>query len=318
MKLIAELRKRTEVSLTKAREALAASSNDVSKALDWLADDLAVSGAAKAAKLGGRDAGEGVVALSLLSRGIGSGMGTGAPRAALIELNCETDFVARNDLFGKLAEDIAHTAAFLAEPSASREQALLAPVTLDALLEAPLLSTEPATTAPGTATVASAIRDSTAKLGERIVLRRAAALAPPAPVRPDLGLRIASYLHGSTTRPTQGRIGALAILALRSPALSKKLATGTPLATELERLERALARQLVGFDTAVIHGEAENALYAQPFMMYPEAESKPVGSYLREWAQARELVAEGEEGGIEVLEFAKWTVGEPVQKPATA
>ncbi len=95
LKLVAELRKLTGVSITKAREALAASNNDVSAALKWLQSDLAVSGAKKAAKVAHRTAGEGHVGASVLSRGTGSP--PGGVRAALVELNCETDFtMARN------------------------------------------------------------------------------------------------------------------------------------------------------------------------------------------------------------------------------
>src|SRR6266446_3815164 len=100
LKLVAELRKLTEVSITKAREALAASNNDVSAALKWLQNDLAVSGAKKAAKVAHRTAGEGLVGASVLPRRTGSS--PGGVRAALVELNCETDFVARNALFGRL------------------------------------------------------------------------------------------------------------------------------------------------------------------------------------------------------------------------
>src|SRR6266403_4324277 len=74
---------------------------------------LAISGAKKAAKVSHRTAGEGLVGASVLSRGTGSS--PGGVRAALVELNCETDFVARNALFGRLVADVAHTAAFLAE-----------------------------------------------------------------------------------------------------------------------------------------------------------------------------------------------------------
>jgi elongation factor Ts len=101
VRLVAELRKLTEVSITKAREALAASNNDVSAALQWLQNDLAVSGAKKAAKVAHRAASEGLVCASVLSHGTGSslssgahGYGHGGLRAALVELNCETDFVA--------------------------------------------------------------------------------------------------------------------------------------------------------------------------------------------------------------------------------
>ncbi|KAH9170595.1 hypothetical protein EDB89DRAFT_1275779 [Lactarius sanguifluus] len=104
VKLVPQLRELTEVSIAKAREALAAS-DDMSAALASLQNDLAVSGAQKAAKLSHRAAGEGRVGASVLARGTGSGASHGGARAALVEPNCETDFVASNVLFACLVED---------------------------------------------------------------------------------------------------------------------------------------------------------------------------------------------------------------------
>jgi elongation factor Ts len=317
VKLIAELRKRVEgVSLTKAREALAASENDVSRALEWLERDFAETGAKKAAKLADRDASQGLVSLSILSRGTGTSQSAASSglRAALIELNCETDFVARNSLFGKLADDIAHTAAFLAEPA---EGDLVKNVPIEMLLDAPLLSATPEATSPAStkATVSTAIRDGIVKLGEKISLRRAAAVAADPFAAKDashLGLRLGHYVHGSVGNPNQGRIGALAILALNAPNLQSRLAD-EKVAPALERLERAIARQIVGFETLSIHGEAETALYRQPFMMLPEAGDKSVNDALAQWALANGMLAEGQEGGVEVLDFAKWAVAEPLE-----
>lgn len=61
IKLLKELRKETEVSMTKAKEALIKSNNDYAKALAWLSEDAQVSGAKKAQKVAGRVAGEGLI-----------------------------------------------------------------------------------------------------------------------------------------------------------------------------------------------------------------------------------------------------------------
>ncbi|KAH9024427.1 hypothetical protein EDB84DRAFT_1506831 [Lactarius hengduanensis] len=316
VKLVAQLRKLTEVSITKAREALAASNNDVPAALAWLQNDLAVSGAQKAAKLAHRAAGEGLVGASVLARGTGSGTGHGGVRAALVELNCETDFVARNALFARLVADVAHTAAFLAEPaepeSDSSVSSSIRHVPRAQLLDAPLLSAE----GPAPSPVALS---SHGTLGENIVLQRAAAVAhEPVPrARSELGLRVATYAHGQGGAPlppsqAQGRVGALALIALKSPRLQALL--GAPeFRGDLERVERALARQIVGFDTPAIRGE-EGALYGQPFMMLgdvPEGETVEAG--LRRWAREKQLILDtdgGDTGGIQVVEYKKWTVGE--------
>ena len=328
LKLVAELRKLTEVSITKAREALAASNNDVSAALVWLQNDLAVSGAQKAAKVAHRTAGEGLIGASVLARGTGSATGHGGVRAALVELNCETDFVARNSLFSRLVADVAHTAAFLAEPaepeSDSSSNSSIRHVPRGQLLDAPLLSAEGPVPSPVTAlshgTVADAIRAAIAKLGENIVLQRAAAVAhePIPPARSELGLRVAAYAHGHGGAPlppfqAQGRVGALALVALKSPRLHALL--GAPeFCGDLERVERALARQIVGFDTRTIRRDEEGALYGQPFMMLGDTlEGETVEAGLGRWAREKRLIHDtdgSDTGGIQVVEFLKWTVGE--------
>lgn len=138
-KLVGELRKLTETSISKARDALIATSNDLNAALKWLEEDLAVSGAKKAAKVEGRTAGEGLVGVSILSPGLGSWKD--GIRASMVELNCETDFVARNELFSKLLADISHTTAFLAEEphpdSFEQHPVLLREYQGDSFLDAP-------------------------------------------------------------------------------------------------------------------------------------------------------------------------------------
>jgi elongation factor Ts len=311
VKLIAELRKHTTVSMTKAREALIASSNDVSAALAWLEQDLVASGAKKAAKLADRAVNQGLVSLALTHANFAAGTRDLGVRAALVELNCETDFVARNELFGQLADDIAHTVAFHAEQSPAGEPFIRAGI-VEALLEAPLMpssQSQDASSSTGSyATIGSAIRDSITKLGENISLRRASSLvAAPPQASSDSRLRVASYIHNAAFKPTQGRIAGLAFLGLKGPSLSDKLAGITP---DLERLERALARQLVGYETTSISGEEETALYSQPFDMFTESEGANVRDALAKWAKDRQLANDTSEGGVAVLEYAKWTVGE--------
>ncbi len=85
---------------------------------------LAISGAKKAAKVSHRTAGEGLVSASVLSRGTGSS--PGGVRAALVELNCETDFVARNALFGRRC-DMPDGDVKLSEPYTTRQGVLAHP-----------------------------------------------------------------------------------------------------------------------------------------------------------------------------------------------
>ena len=310
LKLVAELRKRTEVSIVKAREALSASNNDIEAALVWLQNDLIASGAKKAAKVGGRATNEGLISVSILSNFSASGLQRGV-RAAMVELNCETDFVGRNELFGQLAADIAHTAAVMAEPHGDK---FFQNCPVEFLQDAPLVSRANPGAAPS-GTVATSIRDMIAKVGENITLRRAVTVAAEPPsAEAARALRLANYVHGTVNQPTEGRIGALALLALKYPSAQ---GFSPELVKKLEALERALGRQVVGFDTKSIQSaspEDQTALYNQPFItLAGELNGQPVKDVLQRWSVQEGIVSsEEDKGAIQVLDFAKWAVGEPL------
>ena len=329
VKLIAELRKITEgVSLTKAREALAASNNDLQGALAWLDADRAATGAARVAKLADRVAGQGLIGVHVLSPGLRTGASGSGVRAAMVELNCETDFVARNELFNKLLGDIAHTAAFLAEPHVATEgEGLVRAVDLDALNDAPLLDhVDPlgAGTSPAgrlsahTNTVGSAVRDLVTKVGEKITLRRAVGVARnPLPRHErDLGLRVFPYLHGAVTVPTNGTKGALGLLAFQATGL-QDLVASERFQTELGALQRSLGRTIVGFPVTRVGrpGEEDHeALYSQPSDMFMNASGKTVLEELKNWAERNGMGRGGsDDGTVAVVEFRKWSVGEPLE-----
>ncbi|KIM82370.1 hypothetical protein PILCRDRAFT_820777 [Piloderma croceum F 1598] len=330
IQLVAELRKRTEVSISKAHEALIATNNDVTAALDWVQKDLAISGVKKVAKVEGRETKEGVISTSILSRGIGSDEAYGpGPRAGMIELNCETDFVARNELFGNLAADIAASAAVLAAPLDAEKLPEFGPFPLDLLHDLPLISHFDVEAEP-TRSVGDGIRDTIAKLGENISLRRATALSQPPEDRNDRGVRVGSYIHGSVNNSRNGRIAALVSLMIRSLRLPKILSS-TDFRKDLETMERALAQQIVGFDTRSVmyfgHVEGQErdplVLYDQPFMMYPGNEAgQVVELVLQQWAVERGMVTSMDDpeqitaaSALFVVDFEKWTVGESVIEP---
>jgi len=313
------------VSISKAREALIATNNDVTAALDWVQKDLAISGAKKAAKVEEREVKEGLISTFILSRGVGSMEGAG-PRVGMVELNCETDFVGRNELFGNLAADIAVTAASLAKPVDAALLPQFGEFPVDLLNDAPLFSHSDPEAEP-TSTVSDAIRDAIVKLGEKISLRRATALVQGAEPRDDRGVRVGSYVHGSVNKSCNGRIGALVSLMVHSRRLPKLLAS-PDFKMNLEKLERALARQVVGFETrSVMHGDYVEGrerdplvLYDQPFMMYPGNEAGHIVELiLQQWAVEQRMVDLTVDAGhitaasaLFVVDFKKWTVGESV------
>lgn len=97
--LVKELRERTGAGILDCKKALAENGDDLEKSADWLRE----KGIAKAAKKSGRIAAEGKV---------GSYIHAGGKIGVMLELNCETDFVSRNEQFDVLLKDIAmHIAA---------------------------------------------------------------------------------------------------------------------------------------------------------------------------------------------------------------
>ena len=97
-KLIAELRARTGAGMMDCKKALEETGGDLDKAVDWLRQ----KGQAKGEKRAGREAGEGAVAAHITADGKAAG---------IVELNSETDFVARNPEFQALAQDLAREVA---------------------------------------------------------------------------------------------------------------------------------------------------------------------------------------------------------------
>jgi len=157
---VKQLRERTGAGMMECKKALVETGGN----LDAAAELMRKQGLAKADKKAARIAAEGVIAIERSADG---------RKAAMVEVNCETDFVAREQDFRAFAKAIAARA--LAEH----------PKTLDALLQAKL---------DGAETIEERRRSLVAKIGENIGVRRFALLATPQ--------HLGAYTHG-------GRIGAL-------------------------------------------------------------------------------------------------------------
>lgn len=107
-KQVKELRDRTGAGMMECKNALTETGGDIEAAIDL----LRARGAAKAAKRAGKDAAEGV---------IGSYVHLGGKIGVLVEVNCETDFVARNDDFQQLVRDVAMHIAAASPVAVSRD-----------------------------------------------------------------------------------------------------------------------------------------------------------------------------------------------------
>lgn len=177
--LVKKLRDRSGAGMMDCKRALGETDGDLESAVDWLRK----KGLAAAAKKAERAASDGLVGISV-EDGVGS----------MVEVNTETDFVARNEAF----QDAVRTIAALAIKSGDDIEAL------------------GATAYPGgTGSTAEKITELVATVGENIQLRRAAKLSVNQGV-------IASYVHGAVA-PGLGRIGVL--VAIESAGDREKLAT---------------------------------------------------------------------------------------------
>ena len=139
-KVVMELRAQTGAGMMDCKKALKETNGDMEKAIDFLRE----KGLAAAAKKASRIAAEGLVGSYLCEK-------CGA--AALVEINCETDFVAKTDEFKQLVEDVCI-------------QVIKSnPADVDALLKTPYFKDE-------TQTIADVITAKVAKIGEKITIRR--------------------------------------------------------------------------------------------------------------------------------------------------
>ncbi|KAG0220991.1 elongation factor TS-domain-containing protein [Mortierella sp. GBAus27b] len=252
IKLVAEIRKTIEgVSMMKAKEALIQTNNDFEKALEWVREDEAKSGIKKAEKLKDRQALEGLVGVVV------GEVGQHGNRGAIVEVNCETDFVSRNDLFKGLVSQIASTALLVVDGSsaaAEGQTGFAQQVPVADLLQAPILPDPTATPSESgsqeISTVQEAITKLIAKLGENISLRRCAVINIPENQR---GLVLTGgATHGGDKHPLAGKMGALSVMTLVSKkGGSVKVVPSTAVTT----LSRQLTRHLIASPSIAIHQE---------------------------------------------------------------
>ncbi len=180
MQDVKKLREMTGAGMLDCKKALEEAEGDLEKAKEILRK----KGLAKAEKKASRETKEGII-YALLSEDRKKGV--------LIELNCETDFVARNEEFKALAQDIANHIAQVDENSNKEGEA-------DEILTQPFFK-------DGSKTVGDLIKEAVAKIGENIRLSRFC--------RYDTDGFLHSYIHGG------GRIGVL--LDFSAPELSEEV-----------------------------------------------------------------------------------------------
>ena len=203
--MVKDLRDKTGAGMMDCKAALNETAGDMEAAVDW----LRAKGLAKAAKKAGRIAAEGLI-----------GLATDAKQAALVEVNSETDFVARNDTFQKMASGIA-------------KAALVAKGDLDKLAKSKFPG--------GSASVADTVKEMIGTIGENMTLRRTAYLSAKNGV-------VASYMH-NTMAPGLGKIGVIVALESTGDAeqlntfgkqVAMHIAAANPQAVDIDSLDKAL------------------------------------------------------------------------------
>jgi len=286
--MVKELRDQTGAGMMDCKAALSETGGNLEAAVDWLRK----KGLSKAAKKAGRVAAEGLI-----------GVAVAATKGILVEVNSETDFVARNDLFQGLVKMIASAA-------------LDAGSDVDKILAAKV----------GSTTINEAIAETIAKVGENMTLRRADSLSVGKGV-------IASYVHNSVTDGL-GRIGV--IVALQSDGNADELkafgrmvamhvASANPQAIDPSGLDPATIEREKGVltDKAKAQGKPANVIEkiveSGLKTFYKEVCLLDQGFIFDDKKSVAQAVKEAEAKAgapIKIAGFVRFALGEGIERPS--
>lgn len=271
-KLVKELRDRTGAGMMDAKKALTEVGADMEAAIDW----LRTKGLAKAAKKAGRTAAEGLVAVN-----VEGGKGVA------VEVNSETDFVAKNAEFQEMVTAIAKAAEGVDD--------------VDALKAASL----------GDKTVEETITAKIATIGENMSLRRMAVLE---------GASVVTYVHNAAA-PSMGKIGVLVALSAPNDEFGKQVAMHVAAINPASLSEDDIDPALVEREKAVLTEQAresgkpdniiENMIKGRMKKFFSEVtllnQSFVINPDLTVSAAAKEA-------GVEITGFVRLEVGEGIEK----
>jgi elongation factor Ts len=271
--MVKDLRETTGAGMMDCKAALQATDGDMEAAIDWLRK----KGLAKAAKKAGRAAAEGLV-VAATKPGVG----------VLVEVNSETDFVARNETFQKMAREIAGVA-----------------LGTNGDVEAVKSSAYPG----AGMNVADKVAEMVGQIGENMNVRRAAM------VKADGGV-VAAYIHNQTVEGA-GKIGVL--VGLKSSGDPAKLnALGKQIAMHVAAA-RPLAGRIADLDPAVVAREKSVlAEQAKASGKPDDVVMKMVEGRLRKFYEESVLleqifVIDGETKVAKVIENAAKQIGAPIE-----
>ncbi len=273
--MVKELRERTGAGMMECKQALVDENGNVEAAVE----NLRKKGQAKADKKSGRIAAEGAIGLALAAD---SGSG------ALVEINSETDFVAKQDEFREFAN-------FVAQRALDER-----PTDVAALLAVPVEQ-------GGGQTIGERIRDMIMRIGENISLRRFQVVE-------SAGGRVGAYVHG-------GRIGVLVDLAGADESVGKDIAMHVAASRPLAVGEADMAPDVLKKEREILLAQVADS--GKP----PEIQEKIVTGRMRKYLgevtllgqpfvknpdQTVEMYLEG--AGASVSAYSRFEVGEGIEK----
>ena len=276
--MVKELRDRTGAGMMDCKKALQEAAGDIDAAIDVMRK----SGIAKAAKKAGRIAAEGTIVVKPDQTG---------NQAMILEVNCETDFVAKDENFQSFSSQLADT--LLEQPGA----------TADSAGELPLHNT-------GTQTVEDTRQQLVTKLGENISIRRFARLNKTA------GGTLGIYLHGI-------RIGVIVDLSTDNPGLARDLAMHIAASNPLCVNEEDVAPQVLENERQIQLAQARQS--GKPDEIIEKMVSGRIKKFLRENTLTGQAFVKDPDTSVAALlkannasvnGFIRYEVGEGIEKKA--
>jgi elongation factor Ts len=270
--MVKELRDVSGAGMMDAKKALTETGGDMEAAIDW----LRTKGLAKAAKKSGRTAAEGLVGVAVKG-GVG----------VAVEVNSETDFVARNSDFQAIVRAIAEVATGCAD--------------IEALRGAPL----------DDKTVQEAVTDKIVTIGENLHLRRMASVE---------GDTVASYVHNSVAE-NLGKIGVLVALRGTDNGIGKQIAMHVAATSPASLSEADLDPALIEREKAVLTEQARES--GKPDAVIEKMIVGRMNKFFEEVTLLNQKFVinpditvgqAAKEAGVEVVGFARLAVGEGIEK----
>jgi len=270
---VKELRDATGVGMMDCKKALAETNGDMEAAVDW----LRTRGLAKAAKKAGRVAAEGLVGITV--------EGT---KAAIVEVNSETDFVARNEQFQSIVGNIAKLA-------------------IEAAGDVHVLSEMPY---PGSGrSVSGELTDAIAKIGENMNLRRSAIIEVSDGV-------IGNYVHNAV-KPGMGKLGVIvglestgdkAVLTALGKQLAMHITNTSPLSVSPDDIDQ----EIVARERAIFAEQARES--GKPADIIDKMVEGRIRKYYEEVTLlAQTFVIDGESKVADIVKAAEKDAGAPIK-----